>query len=121
MPNWTHNTLRITGEKIDMDHFYDSALKMDINNEMSFSFSNLFPIPEKIKNTISPSSSALGKKWINENLSTKRSEKLSEILNEEDGGAQEIIDEEELRFMQKLKEVKRVYRKHFNDLTLYTD
>jgi|APGre2960657423_1045063.scaffolds.fasta_scaffold01445_11 hypothetical protein len=83
MPNWTHNTLRITGEKIDMDHFYDSALKMDINNEMSFSFSNLFPIPEKIKNTISPSSSALGKKWINENLSTKRSEKLSEILNEE--------------------------------------
>jgi hypothetical protein len=39
-----------------------------------------------------------------------------EILNEEDGGAQEIIDEEELMFMQKLKEVKRVYRKHFNDL-----
>ena len=32
---------------------------------------------EKIKNTISPSSSALGKKWINENLSTKRSEKFT--------------------------------------------
>ena len=39
-----------------------------------------------------------------------------EILNEEDGGAQEIIDEEELIFMQKLKEVKRIYRKNFNDL-----
>jgi len=41
-----------------------------------------------------------------------------EILNEEDGGAQEIIDEEELIFMQKLKEVKRIYRKNFNDLKI---
>ncbi len=84
MPNWSFNTFTVTGNKSDMKDFYDSALKPNINNEISFSFSNVFPMPEKIKNTISPSSSALGRKWMNENLSTKRDEKLSEILDEED-------------------------------------
>ena len=84
MPNWTFNNLKITGKPEDMNEFYSEALKPNINGDISFSFSNIFPMPEKIKNTISPSSSALGKKWINENLSSKRNDKLSDILGEDD-------------------------------------
>lgn len=84
MPNWSYNTLKITGSKEIMKEFYDSAIKPNINGELAFSFSNIFPMPEKIKNTISPSSSALGRKWMNENLSTKRNEKLSDLLNEDE-------------------------------------
>ncbi len=84
MPNWSYNTLTISGTKNDMKSFYEIAIKPNINNDLAFSFSNVFPVPIKIKNTISPSSSALGRKWINENLSTKRNDKLSEILNEEE-------------------------------------
>ena len=84
MPNWTYNTFRVSGSKQNMREFYDLAIKPNVNDELSFSFSNVFPMPEKIKNTISPSSSALGRKWMNENLSTKRNEKLSGILDEEE-------------------------------------
>lgn len=84
MPNWSYNTLTITGNVEDMKEFYQISLKPDFSGDLSFSFSNIFPMPEKIKNTISPSSSALGRKWMDENLSTKRNEKLAEVLGEDE-------------------------------------
>ena len=66
MPNWSYNNLEVSGDPEQMKEFYSVVIKENLNKEMSFRFSNIFPMPEKIKNTISPSSSAKGKKWINE-------------------------------------------------------
>jgi hypothetical protein len=84
MPNWSYNNLTISGPKEDMDVFYQESIKPNSNNELSFRFSNIFPMPEKIKNTISPSSSAKGQKWMNSNSSTVRNDKLNEIFDEEE-------------------------------------
>ncbi len=84
MPNWTYNQLTVSGDSDDMKEFYDIAIKSNVNEDLSFRFSNVFPMPIKIKNTISPSSSAKGRKWMNEGKSTVRNDKLNEVLGEED-------------------------------------
>ena len=66
MPNWSYNRLKIEGSQKDMKHFLDQSLKPNPNGEKTFKFSNLIPVPEKIQRTISPASSALGRKWVNE-------------------------------------------------------
>lgn len=82
MPNWSYNSLRVSGSAESMAEFYSEAIK-----EGKFEMSNLFPMPEKIKNTISPSSSAKGRKWMNEDhVSANREGGLSEILGEEPEG-----------------------------------
>ena len=40
------------------------------------------PMPEKIKNTISPSSSAKGKKWINEEVAKVRDNRIGQLLDQ---------------------------------------
>ena len=84
MPNWSYNNLTISGSSDDMKDFYDIAIKSNVNGDLSFRFSNVFEMPEKIKNTISPSSSAKGRKWMNENISSLRNDKLNEVFGEED-------------------------------------
>ena len=65
MPNWSFNNFQISGRSEEMEKFYQTALKKSAEGELIFSFSNVIPQPEKIKNTISPSSSAKGVKWLN--------------------------------------------------------
>lgn len=84
MPNWSYNNLNISGSPEKMKEFYDIALKPNSNGEISFRFSNIFPMPEKIQNTISPSSSAKGRKWMNENVSVIRDNTISNVLGEEE-------------------------------------
>lgn len=86
MPNWTYNTLTITGTNESMDLFYQSALKPDSSAELCFSFSNIFPMPVPIKNTISPPAAALGKKWLNQDLCLMRDSALSDLLGEDHQG-----------------------------------
>lgn len=83
MPNWSYNNLTITGTPEKMKEFYDISLKPNINGDIAFSFSNVFPMPEKIKNTIAPSASALGKKWINADTAKVRDITISEMLGTE--------------------------------------
>ena len=83
MPNWTYNTLKISGEKTDIENFIEVAFKPDNNGELSFSFENIFPMPLKLKNTISPSSSAKGRKWMNEDKASVREIAISEVLGED--------------------------------------
>lgn len=83
MPNWSYNNLTITGKPEKMKEFYDIALKPNINGDISFSFSNIFPVPQKIKNTIAPSGSAKGKKWINADTAKVRDFNLNEVLGTE--------------------------------------
>ena len=83
MPNWSYNTLRISGKPDKMREFYDSSIKKNSNDTEVFNFSNIFPMPEKIKNTISPSSSAKGKKWINSEKAKVRDMSISQLLDEE--------------------------------------
>ncbi len=83
MPNWSYNSLKVTGSKEEMIEFYQKSIKTNEEGNESFSFNNLIPMPEKIRNTISPSSSAVGRKWINEDLASKRNDKLSDVLNED--------------------------------------
>ena len=52
MPNWTYNNLTISGDSDDMKEFYEIAIKSNVNGDLSFRFSNVFQMPEKIKNTI---------------------------------------------------------------------
>ena len=81
MPNWSYNNLKISGDPDKMKEFYSIGIKLNINNEMSFRFSNIFPMPEKIKNTVSPSSSAKNKKWMNEDeVAAERESKISDVL-----------------------------------------
>ena len=81
MPNWSYNNLIISGSPEKMKEFYSVAIKPNINNEMSFKFSNIFPIPDKIKNTICPSSSAKGVKWMNDDkVAADRESKISDVL-----------------------------------------
>lgn len=84
MPNWSYNNLSISGDEKEMKNFYEQALKPNSNDESSFRFSNIFPMPEKIKNTISPSSSAKGRKWMNDNVSEIRDNTISNVLGEEE-------------------------------------
>lgn len=86
MPNWSYNNLSISGTPEKMKEFYDVAF----DDKEIFAFSNIFPMPEKIKNTISPSSSALGKKWMNEDILTKRNDALNEILELDENDPQLI-------------------------------
>jgi len=81
MPNWSYNCLTITGSKEKMEEFFNTALKPNVNGEISFQFSNIFPVPTKIKNTIAPSGSAKGRKWMEEGRGVIRNEKLNEILD----------------------------------------
>jgi hypothetical protein len=83
MPNWSYNKLSISGELSEMKSFYESSIKPDVNGDLAFKFSNIFPMPEKIKNTISPSSSAKGRKWVNEHLAAIRDKKISDVFGEE--------------------------------------
>lgn len=82
MPNWSYNNFTISGQKDDLKSFYDEALKPNQNGDLSFKFSNIFPMPERVKNTISPSSSATGKKWINSDKDAIRDNNVSDILGE---------------------------------------
>lgn len=82
MPNWSYNSLKISGSVQEMNLFYKESLKINSNGDLTFRFSNLFPMPSKIKNTISPSSSAFGKKWINEHeISKIRDSKIESVMN----------------------------------------
>jgi hypothetical protein len=84
MPNWSYNNLKISGSPEKMKEFYSIAIKPNINNEMSFRFPNIFPMPEKIKNTVSPSSSAKDVKWMNEDkVAAERESKISDVLGTE--------------------------------------
>lgn len=80
MPNWSYNNLTITGSSEKMKEFYDVSLKPNINGDITFTFASVFPMPQKIKNTIAPSGSAKGKKWINEDKAKIRDVNLSEML-----------------------------------------
>ena len=81
MPNWVFNRLLISGSPEKMKEFYSIAIKPNINNEISFMFSNIFPMPDKIRNTICPSSSAKGVKWMNDDkVSAERESKISDVL-----------------------------------------
>ena len=83
MPNWCYNSLKIEGSQKDMKHFLDQSLKPNPNGEKTFKFSNLIPVPEKIQRTISPASSALGRKWVNEHQVSKiRDEKIDSIFSD---------------------------------------
>ena len=82
MPNWSYNRLSISASKKAMTEFYSEAIK-----DGTFQMSNIFPMPEKIKNTVSPSSSAKGKKWMNEDaVSANREGEISKLLGEEPAG-----------------------------------
>lgn len=82
MPNWSYNRLSISASKKAMAEFYSEAIK-----DGTFQMSNIFPMPEKIKNTVSPSSSAKGKKWMNEDaVSANREGEISKLLGEEPTG-----------------------------------
>lgn len=83
MPNWSFNSLSISGDPEKMQEFYDLAFKANANGEISFKLSNIFPMPEKIKNTISPSSSAKGRQWMNAERSDVRDKSISKILGED--------------------------------------
>lgn len=84
MPNWCYNNITVTGEEVDIKDFCDKAIK-SINGENLFRISNIIQTPEKIKNTISPSSSAVGKKWVNEHEIPKiRESKLNSILDDKE-------------------------------------
>ncbi len=83
MPNWSYNNLQVSGDAKVMKEFYSEAIKNNDKGEPEFRLSNLFPMPEKIKNTISPSSSARGRKWIDEDKSDIRDISISGILGEE--------------------------------------
>lgn len=84
MPNWSYNNLKVSGSPEVMKEFYSRVIKPNVNNEMSFKFSNIFPMPEKIKNTVSPSSSAKNKKWMNEDeVAAERESKISDVLGTE--------------------------------------
>lgn len=80
MPNWSYNNLTITGSSEKMKEFYDVSLKPNINGDITFTFASVFPMPDKIRNTIAPSVSAKGKKWINEDKAKIRDVNLSEML-----------------------------------------
>ena len=81
MPNWSYNNLKVSGSPEVMKEFYSRVIKPNVNNEMSFKFSNIFPMPKKIKNTVSPSSSAKNKKWMNEDeVAAERESKISDVL-----------------------------------------
>lgn len=80
MPNWSYNNLTITGSSEKMKEFYDVSLKPNINGDITFTFASVFPMPDKIRNTIAPSGSAKGKKWINEDKAKIRDVNLSEML-----------------------------------------
>lgn len=83
MPNWSYNNLQVSGDAKVMKEFYSEAIKNNDKGEPEFRLSNLFPMPEKIKNTISPSSSARGRKWMDEDKSDIRDISISGILGEE--------------------------------------
>jgi hypothetical protein len=79
MPNWSFNSLKISGNRSDMSELYNNILKEEVDSEV-FRFSNVFPMPSKIKNTISPSSSALGRKWMDVDVNEARNSKIDGIL-----------------------------------------
>jgi hypothetical protein len=82
MPNWSYNRLSVTGSAEAMKPFLSEAVKGG-----SFKMSNIFPMPEKIKNTISPSSAAKNVRWMNEDRrSANREGSISDILGEEPEG-----------------------------------
>lgn len=82
MPNWSYNKLSITGSAESMAEFYSAAIK-----DGKFQMSNIFPMPDKIKNTVSPSSSAKGKKWMNEDeVTANREGEIASLLGEEPEG-----------------------------------
>lgn len=85
MPNYSFNTFEVSGSSKEMENFYQKALKPSQNSEdgLVFSLDNLVPQPEKIKNTISPSSSAKGVKWMNVSKLQHRDGQISEILGED--------------------------------------
>lgn len=82
MPNWSYNNLRVSGDAKIMKDFFNEAIKYNSSGDAEFRLSNLFAMPEKIKNTISPSSSARGRKWIDEDKSDIRDNSISDILGE---------------------------------------
>lgn len=82
MPNWSRNYLTISGTRNDMLDLYKHLLKIKDGIEV-FKFSNVFPMPDKIKNTISPSSSAIGRKFMNVDTNKARSTKIDQILDGE--------------------------------------
>jgi hypothetical protein len=83
MPNWSYNEFSISGTTEEMSKFYEIALKPNHNGDVSFKLSNIFPMPQKIKNTISPSSSAKGRKWLEHDTAAIRDNKISEALGVE--------------------------------------
>lgn len=85
MPNWSYNNLQVSGDTELMKQFYSQAIKNNNEGEPEFRLSNLIAMPEKIKNTISPSSSARDRKWMNVEKSDIRDSNISDILGEESG------------------------------------
>ena len=55
MPNWSLNKFKVKGSVEDMAMFYAAALSP--MNE--FKFANIFPMPTQLKNTVSPTRSAI--------------------------------------------------------------
>ena len=83
MPNWSYNNLQVSGDAEVMKQFYSQAIKNNSEGEPEFRLSNLIAMPEKIKNTISTSSSARDRKWMNVEKSDIRDSSISDILGEE--------------------------------------
>jgi len=82
MPNWSYNKLSVTGSAEAIKEFKAEAIQ-----DGKFQMSNIIPMPEKIKNTISPSSAAKNVRWMNEDrVSAKREGSISDILGEEPEG-----------------------------------
>ena len=77
MPNYCHNTLVIEGANKDISKFREKLEKKE-----DYSLEDLFPMPEILERTISPSVNAIGKKYSNEfevDIAEKEGGKIPEL------------------------------------------
>lgn len=55
MPNWNQNYLRVTGDKEQLKDLKEKAKGKDADgNDVVLSFQSLVPMPEELKDTVSP-------------------------------------------------------------------
>ena len=85
MPNWCENSVSIWAEnEKDIQEFKKKAFKTDKDGAEVFQFNNLIPMPEEIKDTISPSDTPNWYDWANENWGTKWDVEIDDITFDEE-------------------------------------